>query len=129
MPNKMKAHDLLLKRVMDKLYRMGCIPYRNESKAAWVGNVVHQEGSMVTLDKAARVQVGLVKGSADIVGFDAPPHQPFARFFGIEIKTGSGMLTKEQREWINCVRQNGGIAGVARSVEDAVEIIEASRNE
>lgn len=36
----------------------------------------------------------------------------------LEVKFGTGRETKEQRDWRECVNRAGGIAGVARSVED-----------
>jgi hypothetical protein len=40
-------------------------------------------------------------------------------FLSIEVKTPTGRLRPEQRQWLDAVQAAGGIAGVARSVEDA----------
>lgn len=43
------------------------------------------------------------------------------KMLAIEVKAPSGKLTDEQAEFIYAVRSNGGIAFVARSVEDVKE--------
>jgi hypothetical protein len=44
--------------------------------------------------------------------------QRFARFLSIEVKTPTGRLSHEQATWRAAVLKAGGIAVVARSVED-----------
>jgi len=46
-------------------------------------------------------------------------------FTSIEVKTPTGRLRPEQRQWIDAVTAAGGIAGVARSVEDAKALLSA----
>lgn len=50
------------------------------------------------------------------------------RFFGIEVKTEKGKLSFEQGEFINNVRAQGGIAFVARSVEDVIARFKETEN-
>ena len=66
------------------------------------------------------IAVGLGKGSCDLVGFVIGS----ARFFCIETKTATGKLRADQIAWMNVVRKNGGVAEVARSVEDAIDILQ-----
>jgi len=49
-------------------------------------------------------------------------------FTSIEVKTPTGRLVPMQASWLGAVQGAGGIAGVARSVEDAVRIIETPSN-
>ena len=71
------------------------------------------------------VSFGLCKGSADLIGWTTRTitadmvGQQVAVFTSIEVKTASGRLTPEQRQWLAAVEDAGGIAGVARSVADA----------
>jgi hypothetical protein len=71
------------------------------------------------------VQFGLCKGSADLIGWRTITVTPdmvgrrLAVFTSIEVKTPTGRLRPEQQQWLNAVQAAGGIAGVARSVEDA----------
>jgi hypothetical protein len=77
------------------------------------------------------VSFGLCKGSADLIGWRTVTITPemvgqqVAVFTSIEVKTASGRLTPEQRQWLAAVETAGGIAGVARSVEDALRITTA----
>jgi len=45
----------------------------------------------------------------------------------IEVKTQTGRLRPEQEKFINLIKSLGHIAGVARSVEEAVELINLRR--
>jgi len=75
------------------------------------------------------VQFGLCKGSADLIGWTTRTVTPdmvgtqVAVFLSIEVKTPTGRLRPEQQQWLNVVQAAGGIAGVARSVEDALRIV------
>jgi len=72
------------------------------------------------------VQFGLCKGSADLIGWRTLTITPemvgqqVAVFTSIEVKTATGRLRPDQRQWLEAVQAAGGIAGVARSVEDAM---------
>jgi hypothetical protein len=71
------------------------------------------------------VSFGLCKGSADLIGWTTRTitqemvGQRIAVFTSIEVKAASGRLRPEQRQWLDAVQAAGGVAGVARSVEDA----------
>ena len=75
------------------------------------------------------VQFGLARGSADLIGLRTVTITPdmvgqqVAVFTSIEVKTPKGRPTAEQQNWLNMVRSLGGIAGIARSVRDANEIL------
>ena len=75
------------------------------------------------------VQFGLARGSADLIGWRTVVVTPemvgtrLAVFTSIEIKTPTGRLTPQQHNWLGAVRSAGGIAGVARSVGDAFQIV------
>jgi len=75
------------------------------------------------------VQFGLCKGSADLIGWKQVTITPdmvgqkVAVFASIEVKTPTGRLTPEQQTWLNAVQAAGGVAGIARSVEDAQRIL------
>lgn len=57
-------------------------------------------------------------GSPDIVGFTR-----WGRFIGLEIKLPKGTTSPQQDEWLSRMRDAGCIAGVARSVSEAIEIV------
>jgi len=77
------------------------------------------------------VSFGLCKGSADLIGWRTVMITPemvgqqVAVFTSIEVKTPAGRVKPEQQQWLDAVQAAGGIAGVARSVEDALRITTA----
>ena len=77
------------------------------------------------------VQFGLARGSADLIGWRTivvTPEmvgQQIAVFASIEVKTPTGRVRPEQQAWLGCVQSAGGIAGIARSVDDAKLIIKS----
>ena len=77
------------------------------------------------------VQFGLCKGSADLIGWTTRTvtqemvGTQVAVFLSIEVKTPTGRLRPEQQQWLDAVQAAGGIAGVARSVEDAQRLTTA----
>ena len=77
------------------------------------------------------VSFGLAKGSSDLIGWRTITITPemvgqqVAVFTSIEVKSPTGRIRPEQQQWIDAVQAAGGIAGVARSVEDAERLIGA----
>lgn len=75
------------------------------------------------------VEFGLCVGSSDLIGWTTREITPdmvgqkVAVFTAIEVKTASGDTRPAQVNFIDRVREAGGIAGIARSPEDAREII------
>jgi hypothetical protein len=75
------------------------------------------------------VSYGLQPGSADLIGWRTITITPdmvgqrVAVFTSIEVKTPSGRIRPEQQQWLDAVQAAGGIAGVARSVEDAQALL------
>ena len=78
------------------------------------------------------VSFGLAKGSSDLIGWTTRSITPemvgqqVAVFTSIEVKSPTGRIRPEQQQWIDAVQAAGGIAGVARSVEDAERLIGAN---
>jgi len=99
--------------------RLGHRLWRNNVGVGWVGKLVRREISgTVVLANARPLHAGLMPGSSDLIGLTSA-----GRFLSIEVKSDRGRLTDEQRAWIAMVRQFGGLAGEARSIEDFEAII------
>ena len=64
-------------------------------------------------------ETGAPKGFPDLFGF-----RPDGRIFFIEVKNETGKLRPEQKKFIGNMQSRGALAGVARSVEDAMRIVE-----
>ena len=96
-----------------------CILFRANVGQAWTGVVLKHIGGTITLANARPFSTGLPRGFGDLFGltFDG-------RFLRIEVKTAKGRVSKEQAALIAAVRRAGGRAGVARSVEEALAILE-----
>lgn len=76
----------------------------------------------VGYDSTTRVKYGLGVGSADLVGFMHETGQMIA----IEVKTPVGRLSKEQKLWLAFCAAKGARVGVARSVEEALAILDGT---
>ena len=74
------------------------------------------------------VRYGLCPGSSDLIGLRQVTITPdmvgqtIAQFVAIEVKD-RGRLTEQQQAFITMVQQAGGLAGVARSPEEARAIL------
>lgn len=66
-----------------------------------------------------KMVTGLTRGAADLIGWV----KPGAVFLAVEVKTGRGVPSDEQLRFLRLVRDSGGRAGVARSVDDADRIL------
>jgi hypothetical protein len=90
----------------------------------------NQVGSLPDPRTGRLVTFGLARGSADLIGWRTitigPEHigQRIAVFTSIEVKTSTGRLRPEQQAWLGVVRGAGGVAGVVRSVEDALNLMD-----
>lgn len=79
--------------------------------------------------KGRWIQFGLVKGSSDHIGWTSVIVTPdmvgkrIAVFTGVEWKSTEGMPSPAQLHFAARVKLDGGYAGIARSVEDALRII------
>ena len=70
------------------------------------------------------IRYGLMTGSADLIGWRTVVITPdmvgtrIAQFVSVEVKAPKGVVRPEQQTWADNVRKGGGIAVVARSVDD-----------
>ena len=93
----------------------------------------NQVGQLPDPRSGRYVQFGLAKGSSDLVGFKTVEvtqdmvGMKLAVFTSIEVKTPKGRLSTYQKNWLRLIEASGGIAGVARSISDAIKIVSSYR--
>lgn len=103
--------------------------FRHNVGMAWTGDARRLPNGDVLIKNPRPLHAGLVKGGSDLVGWTSrriePRHvgETWAVFTGIEVKDGSGRTNTGQRKFLAAVEAAGGIAGVARSEEDAVALV------
>lgn len=111
--------------------RPGLRLFNNPVGQGWQGELLRHAGGTVMLGHARAVRYGLCPGSSDLVGWRshtvtaADVGRALAVFTALEIKAPGGQhpVTPEQRAFLDAVTAAGGIAGVARSPEDAAGIV------
>jgi hypothetical protein len=68
--------------------------------------------------------MGLFPGSGDLIGWRTVTvtsdmvGKPIAQFLSIEVKTPTGKVRPDQSNWLEQVNISGGLAIIARSVND-----------
>ena len=92
----------------------------------------NQVGSLPDPRSGRLVTFGLARGSADLIGWrtitvtQAMVGTRLAIFTSIEVKTPTGRVSSFQQSWLEAVLAAGGIAIIARSVPDALQMVETS---
>jgi hypothetical protein len=86
-------------------------------------------GILTVLAAARRIQFGLGVGTSDLIGLRSIEITPdivgrrIATFVAVEAKGSHSRTTEEQKTFIEVVNSLGGRAGLARSVDDAREVL------
>ena len=98
--------------------------FRNNTAVGWVGQLAGRPaGGTVVLKNARVLHAGLCVGSSDLIGWTRVLITPEmvgqvkAIFNATEAKSAIGRPTPEQIQFINAVRASGGLAGIARTIE------------
>ena len=115
----MTPESRIQSEIMLALSEAGCVVWRQNTGLAWVGQAFDLKQGGVMIQDPRRLHAGLCVGSSDIVGI-----APGGKFLAVEVKTKTGRVTKEQQRFIDVVRQHGGIAGVARTPEEALSMLD-----
>lgn len=104
--------------------------FRNNTGMGWIGNSKRINGSgNVLIENARPLHAGLCEGSSDLIGWTTIEITPdmvgkqVAVFTAIEVKSETGRITPKQKNFVDVVAANGGIAGVVRTPDGALDII------
>lgn len=109
--------------------------FRNNVGQAWAGKAERLPDGNVLIRDARPFHAGLCVGSSDLIGFSVVTITPemvgrtVAIFSAVECKAAGGRVRPEQANFIEQVRKAGGIAGVARSDDEALALFERYRTE
>jgi hypothetical protein len=101
----------LLRALWLRANTLGCRLYRNN-----VGKLPDAKGRWITY--------GLCPGSSDLIGWKTVTVTPemvgtrLAVFCGVEAKLPKGVVSQEQRAFLEALRAAGGYAILARELED-----------
>jgi hypothetical protein len=119
----------ILKRCLLALSRAGSRVFRCNTGQGWTGTVTSRDLKSLTLFNPRPFHAGLIEGGADIIGWTTITVTPdmvgarVAVFTAVEVKTLGGRVSPAQRTFLDAVTAAGGIAGVARTDDQAVEIV------
>ncbi len=106
----------------------GHLVFQNPTSKAWVGKYVSYKDGRVILDFAQPINAGLCVGSSDIIGITSVVITPdmvgktVGVFTAEEVKTATGRERPEQKHFGAAVVERGGIYGIVRSPQDAIEL-------
>jgi len=101
--------------------------FRNNVAQTYIGEVIQKDAKTITLANYRVLHAGLCVGSSDLIGLESLSITPemvgqkIARFIGIEVKTPTGHIKKEQIAFQNFINERGGKAVIVRSVDEAKE--------
>jgi hypothetical protein len=104
--------------------------FRNNVGMCWTGNHNRLKDGSLLIREPRPLHAGLCKGSSDLIGWTTREITPdmvgkkIAIFTALEVKSDRGRATAEQLNFIQRLRECGGIAGIARSPEEARNLIQ-----
>jgi hypothetical protein len=75
----------------------------------------------VVIRQGRPLHAGLCVGSSDLIGYRVVDR--VAQFVALEVKSATGRPTAQQVQFIDHINAVGGLAGIARSVDDAAAIL------
>lgn len=127
----------IMRIIMIALTKAGCRIFRNNTGSAWIGKstmitkptTVNLLPGDVVIKNARFFNAGLCKGSSDLIGISQKEITPdmvgkkVGLFAAVEVKKKNGKASDEQIAFINMVNNFGGIGFIAKSDEEAIELL------
>ena len=108
--------------------------WRNNVGTGWAGQATKvTPGNLRAVSQALRpgdvvirqgrpLHAGLCVGSSDLIGYRQV--DGVAQFVALEVKSATGRPTAQQVQFLDHINAVGGLAGIARSVDDAAAILQ-----
>lgn len=125
MSGEIKLQNKILLRFSNGATRL----FRNNVGMAWQGRMLKNNRGTVILENARPLHAGLMKGSADLIGWQSVEITPemvgkrIAIFTSVEVKGKGTRTTPEQLVWRQNVSDAGGNNVIARSLEDVEQML------
>lgn len=116
------SEKTILNHLQLLMSKLGGRIFRQNTGSAWQGETFRLKNGDLLIKNPRPVNFGLCKGSSDLIGFipikinHSHLNKTLAVFTGIEVKTGSLKPTKEQINWHNMVKSNGGISVITNKI-------------
>lgn len=101
----MKEETVLQNKIIVALCKKGCKVHRTNSGLFYTPN-------------GDKIRIGF-PGQSDLQGH----RNKDGKCFYIEIKTPKGTVKPEQEKFLKAMRESNALAGVARSIDDAIKIV------
>ena len=124
-----KEETNISKRIQKATSKLGARLFRQNVGGAWVGKVTRVSQTSVLIENARPIQMGLITGSSDLIGWYPVVITPemvgrkVAVFTAMEVKTPHGIASPEQKNFVAVIEEAGGIAAITRSEESALELL------
>lgn len=114
------------KRICLMASQLGHRIFRSNVGEGWIGKseVISKIDKIdvypgdVIIRKAKRIHFGLCNGQGDYIGWSNT-----GRFISLELKTETGKIREGQIEFSDAVNKAGGIAGIVRDEESALDLL------
>lgn len=125
----------LMRRLQKRASELGARLFRQNTGMAWVGKVERGPGNFrlapgdVVIRNARPFHAGIT-GMSDLGGWTpvevtgSMVGSMVAVYTQVEVKFGMGRASSEQLAWIKAVNNAGGRAGIARSDDDLIRILD-----
>lgn len=132
----------VMRSIMKACSRGAVRLFRNNVAMAWVGKGTPHRGAPVQvtlhpgdilLRDARPLHAGLCVGSGDLIGWKAVVVTPdmvgkkIALFASLEVKD-KGRATEAQMNFCSVVKAAGGLAGIVRSEDDALSVLDMPKD-
>lgn len=95
----------------------------------WQGKTKRTPAGDIFIEDPRPLHSGLCKGSSDLIGWTPKEITPemvgkkVAVFTAIEVKSRRGRPSEDQLNFMQRVKEDGGIAGVATNSDEAVNMV------
>ncbi len=116
-------------QIMFALSKLNVRIFRNNVGQAWAGKSYATKDGKRVIENAYPVKFGLCVGSSDLIGWKTMTVTPemvgtkIAVFCAVEVKTATGRASKEQKNFIDKLTNDGGFAGIARDADEAAAVV------